>query len=63
MVRSIFFSTVLVFLLTPALEAAVISEIHYNAPAGGGQLEFIEISNETTTPEDLSGWEFVEGVG
>jgi len=54
--------TVLLFLLAHSLPAAVISEIHYNAPAGGERLEFIEISNDTSTPEDLSGWEFIEGI-
>jgi hypothetical protein len=53
---------ILVFLLAPILEAAVISEIHYNTSAGNERLEFIEVSADMSTPEDLSGWEFVEGI-
>ncbi len=43
----------------------VISEIHYH-PVGegadGGRLEFVEIANDSTTPEDLSGFRFSEGI-
>ena len=52
----------LVLLVAGSLEAAVISEIYYNAPRGQRELEFIEISNDTSTPEDLSGWEFIGGI-
>jgi hypothetical protein len=60
--RSTCLPTLFVLLAVSGLEAVVISEIHYNAAAGNERLEFIEISNETTTPEDLSGWEFIEGI-
>ena len=45
-----------------AVFGIVISEIHYN-PAGPEEtLEFVEISNETSTPEDLSGYYFTDGI-
>ncbi len=57
---------ILVFLVGPAFSAtaraAVISEIHYHPPLGDEGLEFIEIGNDSTTPEDISGWSFVEGI-
>lgn len=49
-------------LLTSPLSALVISEIHYNPFGTGDVLEFIEITNDAGTPEDLSGYSFVEGV-
>ncbi|HVR74668.1 MAG TPA: lamin tail domain-containing protein, partial [Planctomycetota bacterium] len=48
--------------LAPALEAVVISEIHYHPPAGDERLEFIELANDSSTPEDISGYSFVEGI-
>jgi hypothetical protein len=55
---------VAVFALVGAapLQAVVISEIHYNPGAGDEVLEFVELMNDTSTPEDLSGWAFVEGI-
>ncbi len=50
-----------VALLSRPLDALVISEIHYN-PIEGRQLEFIELTNDEPTPEDVSGWSFTEGV-
>ena len=44
------------------VQGVVISEIHYRPPAGEESLEFIEIANETASPEDLSGCTFVEGI-
>ena len=48
------------------LGAVVINEIHYHPASGDGAaddaLEFIELANDTATPEDLSGYAFVEGV-
>jgi hypothetical protein len=62
--RSIFLSASLwlVVAIAHSLEAAVISEIYYNTPNGSERLEFIEISADTSTPEDVSGWAFVEGI-
>jgi hypothetical protein len=48
--------------LTSPLSALVISEIHYNPFGIDDVLEFIEITNDAGTPEDLSGYAFVEGV-
>ena len=45
------------------LEGVVLSEIHYNPPLGQEGLEFLEITNDAFTPEDISGWAFVEGIG
>ena len=42
--------------------AVVISEINFNPPVGSENLEFIEITNDTSTPEDISGYTFVSGV-
>ena len=42
--------------------ALVISEIHYHPPMGQESLEFIELTNDAFSPEDISGWAFVEGV-
>ena len=40
----------------------VISEIQYEPPGNDESLEFLELSNETSTPEDISGYSFVEGI-
>ena len=45
-----------------ALGGVVISEIHYKPPAGDEALEFVELANDSGTPEDLSGYAFVEGI-
>jgi hypothetical protein len=42
--------------------ALVISEIHYHPPSGQESLEFIELTNDAFSPEDISGWAFVEGI-
>ncbi len=47
---------------TSPLSAVVISEIHYNPPPGDEALEFVELANDSSTPQDLSGYSFVEGV-
>ncbi len=39
-----------------------ITEIHYNPPGTSENLEFIEISNDSSTPEDLSGYTFSRGL-
>jgi len=42
--------------------AVVIQEIHYH-PAGEAQgLEFVEIANDVSTPQDISGYFFSEGI-
>jgi hypothetical protein len=46
----------------PIASAAVISEVHYNPPGEDPSLEFVEIANETATPEDLSGYWFETGI-
>ena len=50
------------WMLCGSLDALVISEIHYNPSPGNEELEFVEISNDTTTPEDISGYSFVQGI-
>jgi hypothetical protein len=49
-------------LLAGPAGAVTISEIHYHPPSGDEALEFVETANETSTPADLSGWAFVEGI-
>ena len=49
-------------LATSQLKAVVISEIHYHPPLGQEALEFVEITNDASSPEDISGWRFVEGI-
>ena len=51
-----------VVLATSPLSAVVISEIHYHPPLGQEGLEFVEITNEADSPEDISGWALVEGI-
>ena len=51
-----------ILLGTTSAPAVVISEIHYNPAPGDEGLEFIELTNETPTPEDLSRYSFSEGV-
>ena len=51
-----------VLLAVSPLPAVVISEIHYHPPLGQEQLEFLEITNDAASPEDISGWAFVEGI-
>jgi hypothetical protein len=50
------------FLLGARLEAVVISEIHYHPPPGEEMLEFVELTNDSATPEDISGYAFIEGI-
>ena len=47
--------------LTVELHGLVITEIHYGPPAGE-HLEFVEVSNDAPSPEDISGYSFVEGI-
>ena len=49
-------------LLSSPLQAVVISELHYHPPEGQEALEFLEITNDAYSPEDISGWAFVEGI-
>ncbi|HLU47184.1 MAG TPA: lamin tail domain-containing protein, partial [Planctomycetota bacterium] len=56
------FALLIASVLCRRSDAVVISEIHYHPPEGEDGLEFIELANETTTPVDLSGWAFVEGI-
>ena len=49
-------------LLSPPMEAVVISELHYHRRDGKEALEFLEITNDAYSPEDISGWAFVEGI-
>lgn len=44
------------------LGAVVISEIHYHPRAGDEGLEFVELTNDHYSPEDISGWALVDGV-
>ena len=52
----------LALLTSTQLGAIVISEINYNPPPGSENLEFIEITNDNASPEDISGWAFIDGV-
>ena len=52
----------LVLMRCPASWALVISEIQYRPPTGQESLEFVELTNDAFSPEDVSGWAFVEGV-
>lgn len=45
-----------------AADNLVISEIHYAPPAEQALSEFVELRNVSTTPLDLSGVTFVEGI-
>ena len=46
----------------PAVREAVISEIHYHPPHGTTQPPFVEITNPTSAPLDLSGWRLRGGI-
>src|SRR5437867_2090512 len=59
---SLFLGSLALGLAASRLPAVVISEIHYHPPAGEENLEFIEVSNDTTTPDDISGYRFLEGI-
>lgn len=49
--------------LVPSRAGAVsLTEIHYNPPGTGESLEFVELTNDTSTPRDLSGYFFAEGI-
>jgi len=48
--------------LSSPLQAVVVSELHYHPPEGQEALEFLEITNDAYSPEDISGWAFVEGI-
>ncbi len=47
---------------SPESFGAVISEICYNPPTGSAQLPFVEITNLTGGPLDVSGWRLSGGV-
>src|SRR5574341_257103 len=49
-------------LAAPSAPAVTITEVHYHPPTGDEGLEFVEIANDLGSPEDLSGWAFVEGI-
>jgi hypothetical protein len=51
-----------VLLAVSPLPAVVVSEIHYHPPLGQEQLEFLEITNDAWSPEDISGWALVKGI-
>lgn len=59
---ALFFQLVLLLATSSLARAVVISEIHYNPPGGENALEFVEISNDSTTPEDISGYFFTDGI-
>src|SRR5262245_41708681 len=42
--------------------AVTITEINYFPPAGGPNLQFVEVMNEAATAADLSGWYFSQGI-
>jgi plastocyanin len=50
-----------VTVLAAAVVDVVITEISYNDP-GADSLEFVEILNHASTPVDLSGWNFTQGI-
>lgn len=54
----------LILALTISLLRAdvVINEIHYDPEPNTEPVEFIELHNTGTTAEDISGWQFTEGV-
>ncbi|MBN1421368.1 MAG: lamin tail domain-containing protein, partial [Planctomycetes bacterium] len=54
-------AAVFALLLTCPAGALTINEIMYHHPEGP-DLEYIEVYNEQTTPEDLSGFRFARGV-
>ncbi len=39
-----------------------ITEIHYQPPAGGPNLQFVEVYNDAATVLDISGYTFTEGI-
>ncbi len=49
-------------LIPASIRAVVISEIYYHPRAGEENLEFVEVSSDSSTPEDLSGYQFTEGI-
>ena len=57
-----FLSGLCLLALSSHVEGFVISEINYHPPVGQETLEFIEISNDSLTPQDLSGYRFVDGI-
>jgi len=52
----------MVVLSSPRAQAVVITEIYYNPGLGLDALEFVEISSDTTTPEDIGGYRFSGGI-
>lgn len=50
------------FMVATPCEAVVISEIHYHPPVGDEALEFVELTNDLATPEDISGYAFQSGI-
>lgn len=52
----------LLLLVTAESYAISITEIHYNPLGSEEVLEFVELMNDTSTPEDLSGYYFSEGI-
>jgi hypothetical protein len=46
----------------PRIGPVIISELMYNPPSGDDDLEFVELSNITDQPVDLTGWKFTAGI-
>ena len=59
--RGLLIGILLIHISRSAL-ALVISEIHYNPAGGNDALEFVEITNNSDTALDLSGYSFAEGI-
>ena len=62
LVIAFLFAMTFAVLFSSRARAVVISEIHYNPPGDDTTLEWVELTNETTTPEDISGYRFESGI-
>ena len=56
----------LLFLILPlsgfSQSSIVINEIHYNPDISTERVEFIELYNNSSSPVDIAGWRFTEGI-
>ncbi len=53
---------ILPLLFAGTASAITITEIHYNPEGPAETFEFIELTNDSSTPEDISGYAFTDGI-
>jgi hypothetical protein len=61
-VRSLTILSIAILAATPCSAGIIINEIHYHPRSDEAALEWIEVANDSSTPMDISGYAFVDGI-